>query len=50
MPWKECSVTEERLRFVAPLPDGEGMNEVCCDFGVRLRDVLSPMSPGRNDA
>ena len=33
MPWRECSVTEERLRFVARLLDGEGMSEVCRDFG-----------------
>ena len=24
MPWKECSVVEERLRFVARLADGGG--------------------------
>jgi hypothetical protein len=24
MPWKECSVMDERLRFVAQLLDGEG--------------------------
>ena len=34
MPWRECSVTEERLRFVARLLDGEGMSEVCRDFGI----------------
>jgi transposase len=34
MPWKECSVTEERLRFVARLLDGEGMSEVCRSFGI----------------
>ena len=34
MPWKECSVTEERLRFVARLLEGEGMSEVCRDFGI----------------
>ena len=34
MPWKECSVTQERLRFVARLLDGEGMSEVCRDFGI----------------
>jgi transposase len=34
MPSKECSVTEERLRFVARLLDGEGMSEVCRDFGI----------------
>ena len=26
MPWRECSVMEERLRFVARLLDGEGMS------------------------
>jgi transposase InsO family protein len=34
MPWRQCSVTEERLRFVARLLDGEGMSEVCRDFGI----------------
>ena len=34
MPWKASSVMEERLRFVARLLDGEGMTEVCRDFGI----------------
>ena len=34
MPWRECSVMEERLRFVARLLEGEGMSEVCREFGV----------------
>jgi transposase InsO family protein len=34
MPWKECSVMEERLRFVARLLDGETMSEVCRAFGI----------------
>jgi len=34
MPWRECSVTEERLRFVARLLEGEGMSEVCREFGI----------------
>ncbi len=34
MPWKECSVTQERLRFVARLLEGEGMSEVCREFGI----------------
>jgi transposase InsO family protein len=34
MPWRECSVTEERLRFVARLLEGEGMSEVCRSFGI----------------
>jgi transposase InsO family protein len=34
MPWKECSVMDERLRFVAKLLDGEAMSDVCRDFGI----------------
>ena len=34
MPWRETSVMEERLRFVARLLEGEGMSEVCRQFGI----------------
>ena len=34
MPWKECHVMDERLRFVARLLDGEKMAAVCADFGI----------------
>jgi transposase InsO family protein len=34
MPWKECSVMDERLRFVAQVLDGEPMSEVCRAFGI----------------
>ncbi len=34
MPWKECSVVEERLRFVARILDGETMSDVCRSFGI----------------
>jgi len=34
MPWRETSVMEERLRFVAQLLEGEGMSEVCRVFGI----------------
>lgn len=34
MPWKECSVMDERVRFVGRLLDGEGMSEVCRSFGI----------------
>ena len=34
MPWKECSVIDERLRFVARLLDGDAMSEVCREFGI----------------
>jgi len=34
MPWKESSVMEERLRFVARLLEGEAMTDVCRSFGI----------------
>ena len=34
MPWKECSVMDERTRFVGRLLDGEGMSDVCRAFGI----------------
>ncbi|MHA1158156.1 MAG: IS481 family transposase [Alphaproteobacteria bacterium] len=34
MPWRECSVMEERLRFVALVLDGESMSDVCRAFGI----------------
>jgi transposase InsO family protein len=34
MPWKECSVMDERLRFVARLLEGEAMTDVCREFGI----------------
>jgi transposase InsO family protein len=34
MPWKECSVMDERLRFVALVLDGEAMSDVCRSFGI----------------
>jgi transposase InsO family protein len=34
MPWKECSVMDERLRFVARLLEGEPMTELCREFGI----------------
>src|SRR5262245_15369272 len=34
MPWKECHVEDERLRFVARLLDGESMATLCGEFGI----------------
>ncbi len=45
MPWKECSVMEERRRFVARLLDGEAMSEVCREFGPQ--DRLQDFRPGQ---
>jgi hypothetical protein len=36
MPWKECSVMDERLRFVAKLLDGESMSDLCVSADVKL--------------
>jgi transposase InsO family protein len=37
MPWKESSVMEERLRFVAQLLEGESMTGLCRQFGISLK-------------
>src|SRR5688572_16668769 len=34
MPWKECHVMDERLRFVARLLEGEKMAALCAEFGI----------------
>ena len=34
MPWKECHVMDERLRFVARLLEGETMVALCEEFGI----------------
>ena len=34
MPWKECHVEDERLRFIARLLDGEKMAILCAEFGI----------------
>jgi transposase len=34
MPWKECSVLEERLKFVTRLIEGETMTDLCEEFGI----------------
>jgi transposase InsO family protein len=34
MPWKESSVMDERLRFVARLLEGEQMSVMCREFGI----------------
>ncbi len=34
MPWKECHVMDERMRFVARLLEGDTMSAVCEEFGI----------------
>jgi hypothetical protein len=34
MPWKECAVMEERMRFIVRLLQGEEMSSLCREFGI----------------
>ena len=34
MPWKECSVMDERVKFVARRLAGEAMADLCREFGI----------------
>jgi putative transposase len=34
MPWRECSVMDEKLKFVARLLDGESMASLCREFNI----------------
>ena len=34
MPWEECSVMDERMRFIARLLEGETMTDMCQEFGI----------------
>jgi transposase InsO family protein len=49
MPWRETSVMEERLRFVARLLEGEGMSEVCREFGISRKDGFNVFNRYRDD-
>src|SRR5579864_731721 len=39
MPWKECSVMDERLQCVARRLAGEGMAELCREVGISGKNV-----------
>ena len=48
MPWKECHVMDERLRFVARLLEGETMVALCEEFGIsRKTGHKNTNGPGR---
>lgn len=34
MPWKECSLMTERMKFVGRLVEGEKMSDLCREFGI----------------
>ena len=37
MGWKECSIMDERIKFVARLLEGEKMAPLCREFGITRR-------------
>jgi transposase len=49
MPWKESSVMEERLRFVARLLEGEAMSDVCREFGISRKTGYKLFNRYRED-
>lgn len=49
MPWKECSVMDERLRFVARLLEGEPMTDVCRAFGISRKTGYKLFARYRQD-
>lgn len=48
MPWKERSVMDERLRFIARLLEGEPMTDVCREFGISRKRLQDPQSLPRS--
>ena len=49
MPWKECNIVEERLRFIARLLDGEKMAGLCREFGIAHKTTdycIRTLGPG----
>ena len=49
MPWKEISVMDERLRFVARVLEGEPMSEVCRSFGISRKTGYKLMKRYREE-
>jgi hypothetical protein len=46
MPWKECSVMDERMQFVARRRASEAMAELCREFEWSGRVDLNHLPPG----
>src|SRR3989338_10676632 len=34
MPWKECNIMDERMKFVSRLLEGDRMTDLCSEFGI----------------
>jgi transposase len=48
MPWQECSKMDERLRFVARLPEGEKMAVLCREFDISRKTGYKIFSRYKN--
>ena len=48
MPWKECSVRDERVRFVGRLLDGEKMVALCREFAISRKTGYKSLTATRN--
>ena len=48
-PWKESSVMDERLRFVARVLEGEAMSDVCREFGISRKTGYKLLNRYRED-
>jgi len=42
MPWNECSVMEERMRFILRRLDSEAMSDLCREFGISRKTAKTP--------
>ena len=49
MPWKECHVMDERLRFVARRLEGEKMAPLCAEFGISRKTGYKTSMLARSD-
>ena len=51
MPWKECSVMDERVQFVARRLAGEQMADLCMESGISRKTgykIVDRFTPGRH--
>ncbi len=49
MPWRECPAMEKLLRFAARLLEGEGMSEMCREFGISRKTFYKLFNRYRHD-
>ena len=50
MPWEDCTVMDERLRFVARLLEGESMAPLCREFHFLVRRGTKSLTATRSVA